>query len=247
MNVSYYFKNLEATEALKNYAQEKLEKLKSRLHHIEGIDVRFALERQNQIFEVTIHADSRVFHLKKIDKDLYAAIDNAIAALNKQIDRYHKKIDEKSAFVVEDILPKVEGGEINPEDIQVYDAPIKPMDDYEAILQLKANRYRFFMYHKANSERYSVVMVRPDGKYSVISPLGEPGNYQEAVVRLDNGQLQKIHISLYPMAKLTIPEAVDKLLEDNLEYLVFVNEETMRMNVLFRDKKGSLFIQRPAV
>ncbi|MCS6985045.1 MAG: ribosome-associated translation inhibitor RaiA [Leptospiraceae bacterium] len=246
MNVTYYFKNLEATDALKSYAQEKLEKVKSRLHHIEGIDVRFALERQNQIFEVTIHADARVFHLKKIDKDLYAAIDNAIAALNKQIDRYHKKIDEKSAPLPEDVIPKVESVEINPEEIMVYDAPAKPMDDVEAILQLKANRYRFFMYHKSTQERYSAAVVRPDGKYSIISPLGEPGNYQETVVRLKGNDLEKVSISLYPMAQLSVAEAVDKLLENHLEFLIFVNEDSKKMNILFRDKRGSLIIQRPA-
>ncbi len=247
MNISYYFKNLDATEALKSYAHDKLEKLKDRLHHIEGIDVRFALERQNQIFEVTIHADARVFHLKKQDKDLYAAIDNAMAALNKQIDRYHKKIDENTSIMPADLLPQYDAPSVDREDIAVYDAIIKPMDDLEAVMQVKANRYRFLMYHKSTEERYSAVMVRPDGKYSIVSPIGEPGNYQETVVRLKGNELEKVSVSLYPMTRLTVSEAIDKLMENNLEFLIFVNEESMRMNILFRDRKGSLGIKRPAV
>ena len=95
MEVSYYFKNLPPTDAIKAYTSKKIEKLKERLHHIEGIDVRFSLERQNQFFEITVHGDATVFHLKKSDKDLYAAIDNALDVLNTRSINTARKLERK--------------------------------------------------------------------------------------------------------------------------------------------------------
>ena len=96
MNIAYYFKNIDSTEAIKTYVADKTTKLQERMHHIEGVDARFSVERQNQMFEITVHADATVFHIRKTEKDMYAAIDLAMEVLNNQIDRYHKKIAEKN-------------------------------------------------------------------------------------------------------------------------------------------------------
>ena len=142
MEIAYYFKNLPPTDAIKAYATKKIDKLKERLHHIEGIDVRFSLERQNQFFEITVHGDSTVFHLKKSDKDLYAAIDNALDVLNNQIDKYRKKFEEKVAVAREAFLPTADERTLNEEiEIDVRDAEIKPMDDIEAVMQLRSKKF----------------------------------------------------------------------------------------------------------
>lgn len=248
MNINYYFKNIEATEALKDYASEKAEKVRERLHHIEGIDVRFSVERQNQSFEISIHADSTVFHIKKTEKDMYAAMDKAVDVLNKQIDRYNKKNAEKSSGInTLQVLPVFESTEDNElESISVFKAPLKPMDNLEAALQLKANRYRFMMYLQINEQKYSVIMARPDGNYSVISPIDQGEKYQETVFKISKNQLTPISEALYPMSKLTIPEARERLDENNLDFLVFVNEEYSQLNLLFHGRHGDLVLKRPA-
>ena len=103
------------------------------------------------------------------------------------------------------------------------------------------------MFHHNNEQRYSVVMARPDGNYSVVSPLPDDGQYQETVVKLEAGETKPLTESLYPMANLTIAEAIERLEENNLDYLVFVNDETLRMNLLFHGKHGELIIKKPAI
>lgn len=250
MNIAYYFKNLEPTDALKEYTAEKLEKVRERLHHIQGIDARFSIERQNQIFEVTIHADSHVFHLKKQDKDMYAAIDLTINALNNQIDKYHKKLDERQSTAIDprDMVPEFQAKPEEEETIvQIYDASPKPMDDVEALLQMKAGNLKFLMFRHNNDKRSSLIMKRPDGNYSIIKPRQEAGQYEEHVTRIKGNITTEISVSLYPMSQLTVTEAIEKLREENLEFIAFVNEESRRMNVMFHAKNGELAIKRPAV
>ena len=247
MDIAYYFKNLEPTDAIKQYCSEKLTKLKDRFHHIEAVDVRFNLVRQNQVCELTVHADSTVFHVTKQDKDLYASIDLATETLNTQVDKYHKKLDGRSSSRnAADIIPSfIQAAPKEEVTIHVYEAPPKPMTDTEAILQLQNEKFRFHMFHHIEEKRYSLVLPRPDGNYSIIAPTKELGVYNEKVVSMKESELSEISFALYPLSILTIPEAVDQWRENNLEYFAFVNEESRRMNVLFYSKNGELALKKP--
>lgn len=248
MNISYYFKNLEATDALKDYAAEKMSRLEDRLHHIEGIDVRFQLLRQNQIFEVTVHADATVFHVRKTEKDMYAAIDVALDALLSQIDKHRRKLDEKNpTHETHHLIPSFDKPPVSDENtISVHEALAKPMDDLEAVLQLKAGRFRFRMFHHSDEKKYSMISIRPDGHYSIISPMVDDRQYREKVISLsEDNRIEIISESLYPMSRSTVAEAIDMLEENNLDFLGFVNEETGRLNVIFHGKHGELVIKRP--
>jgi len=248
MSTSFYFKNIEATGAIKQYTEGKLEKVNERFHHVEGIDVRFQVERETQYCEITIHADATIFHMKKGEKDLYAAIDVTIDRLNYLIAKYRKKLDEKNHH--KDITDVMQAYEVLENDdeisITVFDAPIKPMSDLEAIMQITVNRFRFMMYHHTNEERYSLVFRRPDGNYSVVAPTEETGQYQETVYKYINSKIEKISNSIYPMAKITVPEAIENIKENHQDFLGYVNDETNRMNVLFITKSGDFAIKRPA-
>jgi putative sigma-54 modulation protein len=244
MNIAFYFKNLEPTDAIKEYCKEKIGKIKDRLHHIEAVDVRFKLLRQNQVCEITVHGDATVFHVQKQDKDLYASIDAAVDILNIQMDRYHKKIGEKSTAF--EIMPTRENA-LSKEDhtIHVYQAPVKPMTDLEAILQLQNEKFKFHMYHHIEEKRYSMVFARPDGNYSLISPTKELGQYEEKIVKMKDNSLKDVAYSLYPLSILSVSEAIEQRNESNLEYLAFVNEESRRLNILFISKNGELALKKP--
>jgi len=245
MNIAFYFKNLEPTEALKEYTDEKLSKFQNRFHHIESIRVSFFIEKQNQFCELNILADSHVFHIEKNNKDLYAAIDEVIDTLNVQIDKYHKKLDSRSLPL--EAMPQVNVPEEDDKEliINVYTALPKPMTEQEAILQIQAQRFRFLIFHRSNEQKYSFAFVRPDGNYSIISPTSEIGQYEEHIVKLEDTNIKELSVSLYPMSKFSIPEAIETLKENNLEFFNYVNEESNRMNVLFYTKHGDLALKKP--
>ncbi|HRP69214.1 MAG TPA: ribosome-associated translation inhibitor RaiA [Turneriella sp.] len=246
MDIAYYFKNLPPSDAIKSYAGKKLDKLKERLHHIEGIDVRFSLERQNQQFEITVRGDATVFHLKKSDKDLYAAIDNAVDVLNNQIDKYRKKFEEKVVVVKEMLIPPSEEAQGDEElEIEMRDAEMKPMDELEAILQLRSHKYRFVMFHQADPKKYGLVTERNDGNYSLVMRSDE-GGFIEKIVKFSDGKIEKRAESVFPVSKFTIAEALDVMRESQRDYLAFLNEETDRLNIIYKRQGGGYLIKRPA-
>jgi len=245
MNVSYYFKNLTPTDALKEYAGSKLKRFYERLNHLRGVEVRFKLERQNQFCEITLYADSMVYHSKKKAKDLYASIDTCVDSLQNQIDKYHKKLDTIRMDISKKIPIASSYKTEDADTVTIYDAPVKPMNDLEAILQLKAHKYRFYMFHTMNEKRYSLAFIRLDGNFSIIAPAEKVGEYWEHVVKIGQNELIELSTTLYPLSELSIPEAIEKLKEDDLEYLTFLNDESKRMNVLFYSRDNELLIKRP--
>ena len=253
MNISFYFKNLDPTQAVKSYTAKKLAKIEKLVHHSEGIDARFFLLKKEHICEITIHADNKVFHVKKADKNMYVSIDLVIHALQKAIDRYHKK--KKTSHEEENInshLPVFEKKEkpLEEVEISIFEVPHKPMYHQEAFLQLREHRYKFMMYRNMNTitKRFSLLFLRPDGNYSVVSPSYKLREYNETIYREDysNSEFKKISSSKYPMSSWTIYQAIGILHQNQSDYLAFVNQDTSKMNILFHSRSGNLILKKPA-
>lgn len=248
MNIQFYFKNIEPTDAIKNYVSEKLKKIEDRLHHTQNVNVRFFVEREKQFCDISIQADATVFHVHKSDTDLYAAIDSVLDILHIQIDKHHKKIESRAVHegISPEGFPYMENEPVDEEiPIAFYPAPSKPMTNLEAIAQLQMEKFKFFMFHELDAKRYSLVYVRPDGLFCIITPTSEFGQYKEHVVKMEDKELCDVSISLFPMSKLILAEASERLQDNNMEYMVFLNEDTRRMNVLFRNKNGELALKQP--
>ena len=249
--ISFYFKHFEPTDAIKQYVIRKLTKFEKIFHHLEGIHARFILSKKKHLFEITVHADSKTFHIKKDDPDMYAAIDKSIDVLHSVIDKHHKKRSVPEGHEITRLLPTARDKNHLPDEniIWTFDVPLKPIDDEEAILQLRRQGYHFMMYHNFNRKRkYSLVFYRPDGNYSIISPTMRLGKYVEKIFKegYERQGYKEIKKSSYPLSIMTIPEAANSLYNGRGEYITFVNRDTKRMNVLFHSRSGELILKRPA-
>lgn len=248
MNIQFYFKNIEPTDAIKSYVSEKIKKIGNRLHHVQRVNVRFFVEREKQTCEISIQADATVFHVGKSNTDLYAAIDAALDTLHIQVNKHHKKLESKTAH--EEVVPKgytfTSDQPIDKElPIASYLAPSKPMTQLEAISQLQNGKFKFFMFHEFGVDKYSLVYIRPDGFYSILSADNKLDQYKEHVVKVKNEKIEITSISLFPISKLTLSQASEQLEENYMEYIFFINEHSNQINVLFRKRIGGLALKQP--
>lgn len=248
MNIQFYFKNIEPTDAIKSYVSEKIKKIGDRLHHVQRVNVRFFVEREHQSCEISIQADATVFHVGKSNTDLYAAIDAVLDTLHIQVDKHHKKLESKAGH--EEIVPKgytyTSDQPIDKEmPIASFLAPAKPMTQIEAISQLQNGKFKFFMFNEFGIEKYSLVYIRPDGFYSILVADNNLNQYKEHVVKVKHEQLEITSISLFPISKLTLSEAAEQLEENYMEYIFFINEDSNQINVLFRRRTGGLALKQP--
>ena len=92
VKVSFTFRHIEPTDALKQYAEEKLHRLgKYFSPSLDAHVVLSAESKERQTAEVELHAHGRTIHAKEQTEDLYAAIDLVTDNLKRQLQKQKDK------------------------------------------------------------------------------------------------------------------------------------------------------------
>lgn len=92
METNFTFRNLEASEALKQHTVEKLKKLDKYLVKPTMTHVIFNTERFNHIVEITITANGMQHVSHEKSENMYTSIDNAIHKLERQLKKYKERL-----------------------------------------------------------------------------------------------------------------------------------------------------------
>jgi putative sigma-54 modulation protein len=85
MNIAITFRQMDATDAVKGYATEKIAKLQKFLSHPLHGSVTLSCQKTIHMIEVDMHAGSEHFHAHESSEDMYASIDKVIDKLERQI------------------------------------------------------------------------------------------------------------------------------------------------------------------
>lgn len=91
MEISYFFQNLESSDALKDYARGKVEKLAEHFDSNYSASVRFKVEKIHQVVEFEVLNGGEKFVAEEKAEDMYAAIDSVEKVLERQIRRHKEK------------------------------------------------------------------------------------------------------------------------------------------------------------
>lgn len=91
MNIAITFRQMNPTEAVKAYAQDKIGKLQKFLRQPMKGQVTLSCQNRVHSAEVDLHAGSARFHAHESSEDMYATIDMVIEKLERQIRAAHVK------------------------------------------------------------------------------------------------------------------------------------------------------------
>ncbi len=94
MQINITGHGVQVTPALRNYTQEKFERLTKRGDKITCINIIFDVEKIEQIAKATIHLAGAEIHASARSNDLYSAIDLLIDKLNQQMTKHKEKIKD---------------------------------------------------------------------------------------------------------------------------------------------------------
>src|SRR5918912_2076521 len=94
-------RNLEVSEAIRSYAQEKLSKLERQLKD-PRVELELAVERNpsiaaSQVAEATIWTKGPVLRAREASPDMRASIDRLVDKLERQVIRYRQKRHRRQA------------------------------------------------------------------------------------------------------------------------------------------------------
>jgi len=176
-------KNFEVTESLRQYAEDKLEKLDRHLGDATHLELELAVEKNpsiaaSQVAEATVWTKGPTLRAREASDDMRASIDLLVQKLERQVKRYREKRQRKqlarhaTPVHVADEPWAGAAEESEPVIVKTKQFAIKPMTPEEAVLQLELIGHDFFCFRNVESNDVNVVYRRRDANYGLIEPRG---------------------------------------------------------------------------
>ncbi len=176
MNIKITSKELEATEAIKDYIEKKAERLVKYFGDEIDVYATIKTEGSEKVAEINIKADTEDFRAVTAHRDLYAAIDKDVDILEGQIRKMKTKRDKQN--MTESIRMKEEireeETEVTDEIVKVLYYDIKPMTPEDAKLKLQEQpQNKFLAFIDIDSGKTNVIYRLKDNKnFGLVEPEG---------------------------------------------------------------------------
>jgi putative sigma-54 modulation protein len=189
MQFSVTFRNVEASDAIKSYARERLEKIKKYFPDPIAVSVVLSTERYNHKVDVNLQLHNG-FQIAghEATENMYSSIDMVAAKIERQVRKYKDKLQhhkQKSNFapvpfrhsVLEESTtePAPEPAAKEPMVVKMKEEfHAEPMTPAEAVMQLNLLHKQFLVFRDSQSGHVSVIYRREDEEgYGLIETGGD--------------------------------------------------------------------------
>lgn len=195
-NMTVTGRNVLVTEAMKQYALEKLLKIERFNLRIIDIVVTMDVQKLEQRVDITLKLDHVLIRSHAATEDMYASIDQAVDKIQTQIRRYRGRIRDHQAKGVSFIdmnvnvlrSPREEellelNGEIDEENqrslmskyrpheiVDTETLPLKILTYDEAVMKMDLSGQAFLIFRNEVDQKLKVIYRRNDSNYGVIEP-----------------------------------------------------------------------------
>lgn len=192
MKLVIHGKNIEITDAIRDYVHQKIEKAVSHFQNMTNeVDVHLSVARNprinpRQAAEVTIFANGSVIRAEESSENLYASIDLVADKIARQLRKYKERRQDKKTHaqptnevVPEQVVPDLIGDrtpELPGEVVRTKYFSMPPMTLTEALEQLQLVGHDFYMFRNAETGEINVIYERNHGGYGVIQPRNTNGH-----------------------------------------------------------------------
>jgi putative sigma-54 modulation protein len=168
---------METDEGVKGYVRDKVQKLQKYILNPTEVHVVLAVEKFRHIAEITIVGNGRSLNSQGRDNDLYAAIDQMVDKMERQIRERREKVRQKRAISSSKASSTSgEGGQEGKEEGEVpallrrKRTIAKPMSLEEALSQLTLSKEGFLVFINSDSGQMNVVYRSKKGGYGWVEP-----------------------------------------------------------------------------
>ena len=171
-------KNVEISESIRRYAEEKMRKLDRQLHELTQVELELSVEKNpsiaaNQVAEATVWTKGPTLRVTEASTDMKASIDQLTEKLLRQVEHYRGK--RRGRQIRGNGTPpggsmSIPEEETHPQIVKTKQFTVKPMSAEEAALQLDLVGHDFFVFRSDESDEINVIYRRKDGGYGLIEP-----------------------------------------------------------------------------
>ena len=92
MQVSLSGHHVEITDSMRNYVNEKIERLERHFDQALDIHIVLTVEKLRHKAEATLHVSGGNLHADDVQEDMYAAIDGLVDKLDRQGKKHKEKL-----------------------------------------------------------------------------------------------------------------------------------------------------------
>lgn len=175
MKITITGRDIQVTESIKNYVEDKSNRLQKYFEE-DSVELYVTIKKdgENQVAEMQLSIASEVVRATTGDKDLYASIDKDIDILEGQIRKIKTKKERKnmneSIKAKEDM--RINSGNIENEIIKRKVYSIKPMGEEDAKLLLEEKPSdKFLAFINIDTRKVNVIYRLNDNKnFGLIEP-----------------------------------------------------------------------------
>ena len=163
---------VEITDSIRNYIEEKIDKLNKYFSQDDDLNVSVVIKvsGKEQKIEITIPTARFTLRSEESHSDLYAAIDLTVDKLERQIRKNKTKINSKikKNLIQNFELDLEDKFEEDEEIIKRKKVEMKPMDEEEAMLQMDMLGHEFFVFKNTDTDTVCVMYKRKDVNYGIL-------------------------------------------------------------------------------
>ena len=173
-------RNVEVTDQIRTYAEEKLGRLGRQLAEPTQLELELAVEpnpsiADNHVAEATIWTKGPTLRARERSAAFESSIDQLVDKLERQIERYRAKRSRREAGRranghAPPQEPNFTAEQLDTMIVKSKRFDLQPLSAEEAVLQLELVGHDFFVFKNEATGKTDVVYRRRDGDYGHIEP-----------------------------------------------------------------------------
>lgn len=173
MRVSVTFRHIEATEALREYAEEKVQHSERLLRNAIEAHVVLSVTKRRHLAEVTMSGDHDTFVATEETDDLYSAIDQAMAKIERQIRKHTTKRElRKHGHGDEATDADANGAAPVRGRVAVEQVAVEPLSESEALEVMRLQQKDAMVFRDPGTDRVKFMYRKKDGSVAILEPEG---------------------------------------------------------------------------
>jgi putative sigma-54 modulation protein len=171
MKLNIKGRNIEVTDALRQYIEKRLSKFSKFLNDLSEAVVTISTEKFTHKIDVLLKVNGHLIQAEGKTEDLYSAVDQVVEKLEKQVIKYKEKIQNKNKKDnTKNLAVFEEKAETVKRIVKFKKFDLRPMTPEEAVDQMELLDKDFFIFLNSFTGDVNLVYRRKDGNYGLIEP-----------------------------------------------------------------------------
>lgn len=169
MRVAVTFRHMDATDALRDYAEEKVRHSERLIRNAIDAHVVLSVNKRRHCAEITLLADHDTFNAKEETGDLYSAIDLAVAKLERQLRKHTtKRESRKHSGVGAPVAAPSRGRPL----VSAEAVAVEPLSIAEAIEVAEKQKRDAMVFRDPDSGALLFLYRKKGGRFALLEPEG---------------------------------------------------------------------------